>query len=628
MTKRFLRTSVALAATATVMSLVGCGPTPVAKTSASPVVSATPAVVVTATPVVSATPVVAVSATPVVVVTATPVETGSPAVSAIPTTSLAPTTPDVNAYATIRGRIVDDNNADLDGVTLTAKSLNTAKPYEGTATSSAGSYSFTGVPTGVTIEIAAVKAGYTTRTRTIVPLVNNQGGSTINDMNFGQNADGTQNVTTALSDKPEVINITPNFNTSGVNPGSSFVLKFSEPMDKTSVEEAFIIRNRENYTFSLSQKIGGVHQVVYNKSTYDITWNTAKDEVTLAPKNSQTLPSDKDSSKVPSYYASFSGPVKDAAGTLSRGINAARATDSDTGIEPTNSTTDGPFRVTSVFKTGSPFSISTDTTAPKVDSVWLVSSYELKAKFSEPMKLFPVNVLDSTNYPFGDKNVTDTSYYELRTGDGQYWDDSAAIILSTTATLMLDGNDLTNRTIKFTGVDGNLFKVDIPSDMAAANIVSAAGQGKITGTTLASGIEFATADHTIVGTTVGSVNKISVLNATADTFKLGQKILIAKEDGTNRVVSDAADTYYYGFVKSKVANGTTKTDISYYLIHTCGGDAAVTGLASATPIKYDLKNLKGLRLQIRIATGKDIKDPAGNSITTDADKKADTTISL
>ena len=72
--------------------------------------------------------------------------------------------------STIRGNIVDDTNKGLDDVTIKAISLNSAKPYEQTVTSSAGRYEITKAPTGVTIEVTASKKGYTTRTRTIVPL--------------------------------------------------------------------------------------------------------------------------------------------------------------------------------------------------------------------------------------------------------------------------------------------------------------------------------------------------------------------------------------------------------------------------------------------------------------------------
>ena len=360
-----------------------------------------------------------------------------------PTSTALMTTPDINAYATIRGKVVNDLLKSMDGAIITAKSLNSSKPYSSTVTSSNGNYLFTGVPTGVTIEIMATKPGYTTRTRTVVPLVNNQGGSAVNDMNFGQTSDGTQAITTALSNKPEISAITPNFNTSGVNPNTSFVIKFSEPMDTTSVEDNFIIRNRENYTFTLGQSFNGTHQIVYDKAHYDITWNTDKDELTASPKNSQYIPTDKDSSKVPSYYVSFSTPIKDAGGTLSRDLKSSRTSASDTGIEPADSLTDGPFRVTSVFKTGSPFSIATDTTAPKIEEL-TVNKTGITVKFNEPMALFPISALN----PFYDPNLFKGATYLLKIDKNMNnnFDDAGETIGSPTL-VNLDKNDTSNKTL-------------------------------------------------------------------------------------------------------------------------------------------------------------------------------------
>ena len=228
-------------------------------------------------------------------------------------------------------------------------------------------------------------------------------------MNFGQNSDGTQNVTTALSDKPEVTSITPNFNTSGVAPNTSFTLGFSESMDTNSVEDNFIIRNREDYTFSTGAKFGAVHGPVYDESTYMPTWNSYYTEVKFTPKNNQYIPTDKDSAKFPSYYVSFKSPIKDIGGTFSRGINSSRITEKDTGIEPGDPLKDGPFRVTSVFKTGVPFSLTTDTILPKIENI-IVSKTGINIKFTETMALFPLTAVN----PFHDSNLLNPATYAIK----------------------------------------------------------------------------------------------------------------------------------------------------------------------------------------------------------------------
>ena len=273
------------------------------------------------------------STAPVAVPNAVPTFMPTSRPSPIFISTTAPTvvpTVDISAYATIRGIIVDDSNLNLDGVTVTAKSLNVIKPYSETVTTSNGSYLLSKVPTGVTIEIVAIKTGYTTRTRTVVPLVNNQGGSAINDMNFGQNSDGTQNVTTALSDKPEIKEITPNYNTSGVDPLTKFVIKFSEPMDKASVEDNFIIIENET------------NAPVASKDNYTFVWNSTGDEVIIAPNGAYSLPKGK--ALAVSFKSTSTIGIKDSGGKLGRLIDL--------------NANDGCFRVTSVFKGKSPFTVA------------------------------------------------------------------------------------------------------------------------------------------------------------------------------------------------------------------------------------------------------------------------------
>ena len=329
--------------------------------------------------------------------------------------------------------VVDETGNKFNGANLKAVSLNSAIPYDSTAKSIDNFYEFTKVPTGVTIQVTASKPGYTTRIKTIVPLCSECSRFSIN-LNFGLMRDGsTLDPTTALSDKPEVSSISPNFNSTEINPATSFILKFSEPMDKNSVENNFIIRNKDDYIFSNKSSFGGRFKDIYNINHYNASWNSANDEVTFTPKKGTYIPTDTDSGKIPGYYVTFLDVVKDSTGISSRTLN----TQSD-GIEPFDIYKgDGPFKVTSVFKTGSPFSILPDTTAPKIENLSIVDNTSIKIQFSENMALYPLSIFK----PFYDSNLSVPQTYTIKVdknGDNLYSQDA---IIGNPDQVILDANE-------------------------------------------------------------------------------------------------------------------------------------------------------------------------------------------
>ena len=371
------------------------------------------------------------TATPSTIVTDTPV----PGVSLSPTPTPLASTPDIQSYVTIKGKILDDQGGILDGATIKAVSLNDVRPYIGTALSKLGSYSLAGVPTGVSIEITASKQGYTTRTRVVVPLSNTTGGSNINEINFGD----TDDVLYALSDKPEVVSMSPDYK-ENVFPNAYFTLKFSEPVDKSSVEENFVIRNREDTSFKSGARFGGVHKDVYNKGYYKVFWNSTGDEVTFAPRGLDLLPADKDSGMP--YYMTFKSPIKDKQSNLSRGVNALNITSSDDGITPVDPQKDGMFRITTTFKVGSPFTIKPDTVRPKFTSVYTSSSTTVILKFSEPIFLTPLTF----SSPFYDSALLTNATYTLKIdkdADGKY-----STLLGNPVSCALYQDDITHRSVK------------------------------------------------------------------------------------------------------------------------------------------------------------------------------------
>ncbi len=127
----------------------------------------------------------------------------------------------------------------------------------------------------------------------------------------------------ALSDKPEVTMVTPARNGSGVDPKTSFVLKFSEPMDTKTVEETFSIRSfntrklsvdtanlrtgADNNTVTGNGKIADTStgSQIWDKEAFNISWNSDDTEVTFSFKEEKLLPTDKDSNLVPDYQVAF-----------------------------------------------------------------------------------------------------------------------------------------------------------------------------------------------------------------------------------------------------------------------------------------------------------------------------------
>ncbi|MBT9545529.1 MAG: Ig-like domain-containing protein [Candidatus Sericytochromatia bacterium] len=388
MTKqRLFSTGLGLAAT---LSMVACGPatnTPTTPSSpnASPtaVVSATPAPVGTPTPdasptaVGSATPTpdvspsAAVSPTPVPATTPTPAATNTPLPAATSDISVIEKT-------TFNGKIFDDTNSPLDGVTVKVKSLNSSVPFEAETVTAGGTYAFNNAPSGVQVEIVSSKAGFTTRKRVEVLKSNKQGDPNANRYDFGTDGGAAtfSAAYNALSDKPEVVMVTPSRNASGIDPKTSFVLKFSEPMDKKTAEDTFTVRSFNSRKMTVdagnlrvaggantltgngliaTNFVGANSSKVWDKDAFNISWNSDDTEVTFSFKEEKLLPTDKDSNLVPDYNVAFNGfnsndrLLKDKSG-ISRSEKHFKLTDGD-------------------FEESYKFSIKTDEVKPTITGI-------------------------------------------------------------------------------------------------------------------------------------------------------------------------------------------------------------------------------------------------------------------
>lgn len=384
MTNKFVKAGFAIAATASVAMLAGCpggapGTTTPTATPSGAAASATPT-----------TPTTPASGAP-----------ASAAATALPTTS------DTSDKATVKGFVEDDQGNRLDGVTVTATILDGGQSTFGNGTkelavqTSLGTYVLNGCPTGVTLKIRATKSGMTTRTQTYVPLSNKQGDPSANQVDFAGTTVGA--VTTqiySLSDKPEVTSITPARGATGVAQDASLVLTFSEPVDKTSVQDNLAVgmSKTDTITLSVGDTVSPAYdansevttgaaagddtpytaaELFYDKAQLSFTWNADRTQVTVTPKEGFLWASDKSSDNVPSWAVVFDASIKD---------------------DDNNERTDAIFRLTetSVGKFGSYFKVAKDDVEPEVVSITALNASggaddRILVKFSETMCIYPTS---------------------------------------------------------------------------------------------------------------------------------------------------------------------------------------------------------------------------------------------
>lgn len=266
---------------------------------------------------------------------------------------------------TFNGKVFDDTHAPLDGVKVTARSLSDQVTYTEETLSAGGTYAFNNAPAGIQIEITAEKDGYTTRRRVEVLKSNKEGVPNANRYDFGTDG-ATQSFGTddnALSDKPEIIAVSPGRNGSGFDAATPFQITFSEPMDRKTVEDNFEIRaytseqmtadTDNGLTFTGSNSLSDVSGTrVWDKSAFNISWNHDNTQVTFLFRSDKKLPTDKDSDKTPDYQVSFERQdkqLKDKSG-VSRSSDYFKLTEGG-------------------FERSYKFSIQTDTVEPALLSI-------------------------------------------------------------------------------------------------------------------------------------------------------------------------------------------------------------------------------------------------------------------
>jgi len=238
--------------------------------------------------------------------------------------------PDGIDYVTLSGKIFDDTLKPLDGVFVGVRSLNLPTPFQAETIASNGQYTFNKGLQGITIEITASKPGFTTRKRVEVTTTT-FGRPNANRYDFGNDGKATSFSASynALSDKPEVTRVTPARNGSNLDPSTDFILNFSEPMDRSSVEASFSIRSLKNHKLSVDNTIlkfpseqgfrytlfgkdtnTRFYEIsngtpIYDSSAFNITWNAEDTQVTFQFKPGLSLPTDKTPELAPHYQVAF-----------------------------------------------------------------------------------------------------------------------------------------------------------------------------------------------------------------------------------------------------------------------------------------------------------------------------------
>lgn len=199
-----------------------------------------------AAPVSNPTPVPAASPTPM------------PAYTSLPFASdnkypLPAATSDISVIekSSMNGKVFDGSQKPVDGARVVARSLNNAVPYEAETVTAGGTYAFNNLPSGVQIEIVVEKPGLGTRKRVEVIKSNKQGDPNANRYDFG--SDGSNSSFSAgyngISDQPEVTAAAWLRNNYTETP-QGLELKFSESMDRASVEKNLALHLRNNGTLA------------------------------------------------------------------------------------------------------------------------------------------------------------------------------------------------------------------------------------------------------------------------------------------------------------------------------------------------------------------------------------------
>jgi hypothetical protein len=174
----------------------------------------------------------------------------------------------------VTGTVYLDTQVPLAGATVRADSdKGTIATVQ---TDGSGIYTFDAIPEGTVVTLTVTATAYGSRTTTFSTI------GPVMTINFTD--------AQALTNKPEVIAVSPKDRTTGVSPTSPIVLTFSTPMDKASVASGFALQlNQANpmklITGATLPGFGwppNAGNTVMDVSSFDVKWDSAT-KVTFSP---------------------------------------------------------------------------------------------------------------------------------------------------------------------------------------------------------------------------------------------------------------------------------------------------------------------------------------------------------
>lgn len=219
---------------------------------------------------------------------------------------LAPEDGILEPRATYKGTVYDDQQRPLRGALVVVRSLNSSIPYEVSAHTIDGEYLFYNAPGGIQVAITVSKPGYGSQTIQQVLKENylhNVDDPLYNRFDFKLASDGLNRLSTDASpDQPKVIDGRILFSQDQIWQGLS--LRFSEPMDRLSVQAALLL-------YLPTAPAGSTERLGYDSEDFTWTWNSDDTELALSFK---IPPTEANNAQIKNFQVRFKSEIRDQQG--------------------------------------------------------------------------------------------------------------------------------------------------------------------------------------------------------------------------------------------------------------------------------------------------------------------------
>ncbi len=227
------------------------------------------------------------------------------------------------------GIIYDDEGNPLVGAKVTAVHLSENPADKRETISDEHAAYILGVYSAFMYSVTASKPGYTKRERIVIGRTEFQPGD--NTRNFGAPPNVIERRVFerkyALSNKPEVTEVTLDNREAGDLARPDIILDFSEPMDAQSVESSVFVRAFNSPKLSVDaqdsalepsflggQKVGDQASIIFDMHHFQFNWNDTQNQVKLVLKKDLIFPTDRLKENLPVYELGFKKPIQDKSG--------------------------------------------------------------------------------------------------------------------------------------------------------------------------------------------------------------------------------------------------------------------------------------------------------------------------